>query len=225
MAGIVLVTKPPCIFGSAEVAPSDDIAVNSTFISLMVNDYLNRDFEVFELSKQTPAAATEAADDGSSSLYMVGALIALSSAMFTAGYSCIMSKLASTVESSVQLLYIGIFILPLSTVCQLFEEIGVNNRFFHGSFTDITFQDWLAVVGVSLSGLLCIYTEIGALQIVPPAVFATLRTSQIIVAFIAQCIMNAAMPAVIDVAGAGLVFASAMAITFEPRLSKMIACR
>lgn len=224
MAGIVLVTKPPCLFGPGDIQEPEDLGANSSFISLIVNDYLDRDFEVFELSQNIKASvAEETAETSGGSLYTVGAVIALGSAMFTAGYSCIMSKLAGTVQPSVQLLYIGLFCLPLSTVSQLFEESasGPGNRFF-GSFTDITIQDWLALTGVSMTGLLCIFTELKALSIVPPSVFATLRTTQIIVAFAAQCIINSALPAVIDVTGAGLVFAAAMAITFEPRLSKMI---
>jgi len=229
MAGIVLVTKPPCLFGSGDLPTTEDLSANSTsVITAMVTDYLDRDFEVFEMSQNTTAAdAVKAAATSTGGKYSVGAIIALTTAMFTAGYSCIMSKLDGYVGSSVQLLYMGIFCLPISTLCLLFEDptSGAGNRFFNGSIADITLQDWLAVIGVSLSNLLCSFTELKALAIVPPSVFATLRTSQIIVAFAAQCIMNSALPAVIDVAGAGLVFAAAMAVTFEPRLSKLITFR
>jgi len=229
MAGIVLVTKPPCIFGSGDIVKPDDLAANSSLVAAIVTDYLDRDFEVFELPQNTTAAdAMNAAAGSSGAQYSIGAIIALTTAMFTAGYSCIMSKLDGTdVGPSIQLLYMGIFCLPISTLCLLFEDpaSGVGNRFFNGSVTNINLQDWLALTGVSMTNLLCSFTELKALAIVPPSVFATLRTSQIIVAFAAQCIMNSALPAVIDVAGAGLVFLSAMAITFEPRLSKIITCR
>ena len=53
------------------------------------------------------------------------------------------------------------------------------NRFLAGSFYDVTASEWAGLVGVSLTGLLCIYLEIKSLGMIPPSVFATLRTSQV----------------------------------------------
>ena len=47
---------------------------------------------------------------------------------------------------------------------------------------------------------------------------------QIIVAFVAQCVINNALPAAIDLAGVAMVFTSTMAITFEPRLKEIVTC-
>ena len=138
MAGIVLVTKPPFLFPST--LPSEDFTQNTTSIlSPLVNDYLDRDFEIFQLptNDNMTAAVRSSHPQGSSSsnnsFYAVGAIIALTSALFTACYSCIMSKLGSKVPSSVQLLFIGIFCLPLSALSLLFEEeAGVaRNRYGH----------------------------------------------------------------------------------------------
>ena len=55
---------------------------------------------------------------------MVGALIALSSAMFTAGYSCIMSKLASTEVASLGLELCLAGRLPQDALDQLSDRFG-----------------------------------------------------------------------------------------------------
>ena len=47
---------------------------------------------------------------------------------------------------------------------------------------------------------------------------------QIIVAFVVQCVLNNALPAAIDLAGVAMVFASTLAITFEPKLKEMVTC-
>ena len=135
MAGIVLVTKPPFLFPST--MPPENLTENTTSIlSPLVNDYLDRDFEIFQLPTNdniTALRSNHPYGNSSNSLYAVGATIALASALFTAGYSCIMSKLGSKVPSSVQLLFIGIFCLPLSALSLLFEEEAgvVRNRYGH----------------------------------------------------------------------------------------------
>ena len=132
MAGIVLVTKPPFLFPST--MPAENLTENtSNILSPLVNDYLDRDFEIFQLPSNDNMTAVRSNHPHGNSLYAVGATIALASALFTAGYSCIMSKLGSKVPSSVQLLFIGIFCLPLSALSLLFQEqAGVmSNRYGH----------------------------------------------------------------------------------------------
>ena len=61
-----------------------------------------------------------------------------------------------------------------------------------------------------------------ALVMIPPNNVATLRTSQIIVAFVAQVLVNNTMPSVIDVLGAAFIFLAAVAVTFEDQIYKFI---
>lgn len=55
---------------------------------------------------------------------------------------------------------------------------------------------------------------------IPPATASTLRTSQIIVAFVAQVLVNHNIPEVIDVLGAAFIFLAAMMVTFEDQICK-----
>ena len=55
---------------------------------------------------------------------------------------------------------------------------------------------------------------------IPPSTVSTLRTSQIIVAFVAQVLINKNTPAVIDVLGAAFIFLAAIMVTFEEQICK-----
>ena len=55
---------------------------------------------------------------------------------------------------------------------------------------------------------------------IPPSTASTLRTSQIIVAFVAQVLINNNIPEIIDVLGAAFIFVAAMMVTFEEQICK-----
>ena len=61
-----------------------------------------------------------------------------------------------------------------------------------------------------------------ALVMIPPSVAATLRTGQIVVAFVAQVLINNTIPGVVDVLGAAFIFLAAMVVTFEVQIYKGI---
>ena len=50
---------------------------------------------------------------------------------------------------------------------------------------------------------------------VAPATVATLRTTEIVVAFVAQILLTSIIPQVIDILGAAFVFFAATALIFE----------
>ena len=70
--------------------------------------------------------------------------------------------------------------------------------------------------------------EFKSCRMVPPATVATLRTTEIVVAFVTQILLTSIIPQVIDILGAGLVFFAAMALIFEKQiyggLSKLLCC-
>ena len=57
---------------------------------------------------------------------------------------------------------------------------------------------------------------------IPPSTASTLRTSQIIVAFVSQVLINHNIPEIIDVLGAAFIFLAAMMVTFEHQICKGI---
>jgi len=53
---------------------------------------------------------------------------------------------------------------------------------------------------------------------VPPATVATLRTFEIVIAFVAQILLTCVVPQIIDSIGAALVFFASIAIIFEKHI-------
>ena len=69
-----------------------------------------------------------------------------------------------------------------------------------------------------VAGLLGFYFTLTSLVMIPPSNVATLRTAQIVVAFVAQVIINNTIPEIIDVLGALFIFLAAVVVTFESQI-------
>ena len=92
MAGIVLVTKPPFLF------PSPDV---NTTVANVSHNILERNFALYDLKVTNwteNSVDFEYMTESSGDLYFVGAIIALSSAIFSALYNIVIAKLVSLFE-------------------------------------------------------------------------------------------------------------------------------
>ena len=90
MVGIVLVTKPPFLFPSPEV-------INSTLPNV-IHDYLDRNFVIYDLkvvnwTDELMPNKFEYMTESAGDYYFVGAIIALSSAIFSASNNIVIAKL------------------------------------------------------------------------------------------------------------------------------------
>ena len=113
------------------------------------------------------------------------------------------------VPLSVQLFYIGCFGFIVALLC---EFIDPNDRFFTSQITEIPYTDILTALGIGsigkvlnifpkiythylnplcfILGLFGFFCTTRSLTMIPPSTVATLRTSQIFVAFIAQVLYS-----------------------------------
>ena len=66
--------------------------------------------------------------------------------------------------------------------------------------------------------MLGFYLEFKSLSMVSPTIVSTLRTTEIVVAFIAQILITLIMPQLIDTLGAMFVFLAALVLIFEGRI-------
>ena len=71
----------------------------------------------------------------------------------------------------------------ISGLCQIFDE---NDRFFTPQITEIVLSTIGICLGVGVIGLFGFFCTTRSLTMIPPSTVATLRTSQIFIAFIAQ---------------------------------------
>ncbi|XP_059097482.1 uncharacterized protein LOC131891830 isoform X1 [Tigriopus californicus] len=152
-------------------------------------------------------------------LYFLGALLATGCAVVAAANNIVIAKLQD-VKPLVQLLYVGIGAFFVAMGCELFDS---NDKFFTSKITEITATQALIYIALSLSGMFCYFCMIVSLVLkVPPATVSTLRTLQIIVAFVVQVFVSHTMPGFVDLLGAALVFVCALVITFENKIGLFI---
>ena len=72
-------------------------------------------------------------------------------------------------------------------------------------------------------GMIGFLFEFKSCQMVPPSTVATLRTTEIIVAFVAQILITHKSPELIDTLGAAFVFSAAIALIFEKHINNGLA--
>ena len=101
MIGIVLVTKPPFLF-----PPSKPI--NETTTDL-IHDYLDRNYVLYDLkvvnwTDMSIPTHFEYLTESAGDYYFIGAIIALSSAIFSASNNIVIAKLVRTMNSLLALL-------------------------------------------------------------------------------------------------------------------------
>ena len=173
MVGIVLVTQPTFLF-----------EVNHNVLKgawKFENEFSNSNQDEKNTSQ------LDAAPHDRDSSYLLGAMVALSSALFSAIVCVITSKIGNNVPTTLQLLYIALFSLSISCFLPCIDNV---DYFFRAKIVDITALNWGLYVGLSLSGMFSYRLAFKACKMIQPAIVATLRTTEIVIAFIAQSILN-----------------------------------
>ena len=64
--------------------------------------------------------------------------------------------------------------------------------------------------------------EYKSLQMIPVATVSVLRTTEIVIAFVANVALTQTVPEYTDIIGSSLVFLAALSLIFEERLSKLM---
>ena len=71
---------------------------------------------------------------------------------------------------------------------------------------------------LQFKGMLGYLFEFQSCKMIPPGTVATLRTTEIVVAFVAQVIFTHIVPEFIDILGAAFVFIAAIVLVFEKNI-------
>lgn len=210
LAGIVLVAKPSFIFNN-QLTPSQNHSSPTYDTSDLRAEYSNKHYLLYSL--RTPVPSSIDRDD----YYFIGALIALSNAVICAANQILIAKVGKDVSTTIQLFYIAIAAMVIAGLCTFIDE---KDRFFTTNITQITAYEWGICVAVACVGIFGFWLFLKSLLFISPTIVSTLRTSEIVLAFIAQIAITNTVPAAIDVLGAMFIFVAAVILTIENQIVK-----
>ena len=152
--------------------------------------------------------------------HFVGAVIALSTAIFGAAIYIITTKIGNDITPTLQLLYMAIFALMISLFLPLVDE---TDRFFTSKISDITAHEYVLYVVISCSMIIAYWLVFRSCRIIHPTIVSTLRTTEIVGAFLVECIVTNVAPEFSKVLGATLVVLAALALLFEKRIRNSVS--
>lgn len=149
-------------------------------------------------------------------LYQLGALLGILTAVCR-GLVNVSITICTEVHSLVCLWWSGFGLL----LCALFTVAFYSEaRIMHLQFDDVSFQDWMGHIGIALTGLLAYFCGIKAFQMIDPTVVSSIRSVDIILAYVAQVVIMHQVPNYLASIGACLIVLSGISIALQDFLSK-----
>jgi len=193
LCGVVLVCKPPFLFNSNSQKARMTVRKNH----ITTSESYNQDDEY--------------------SLYYVGFILALTSCISGGVNNVVVSKCRS-VASPVLVNMSAVLGLAVSFAYCLgdSESLILSSR-----VTSMSWQQWGFFVGLSLSALLAFTTLIKSLQLVSPNLVASLRCSELVMAFGIQSLITMEAPSLLSCLGAVLINLGVIILAYHATFEKL----
>ena len=151
-----------------------------------------------------------------SELYYIGAILGVSTAALD-GMVNISINFCSEVHSLVLLWWSGLGGLLVSLITLTFHS---QAKILNLEFSEVTYQFWIAYLGMSLVGLLAYFCMTKSLQLIDPTVVSFIRSLEIIFAYVVQVLIMHQIPNYLAGIGAILVLISVGSIALQDFLLK-----
>ena len=197
--GTILVIKPPFLF-APEDDQSSDILIPKNH-SLVTKFYSN-------LYHQ----------DKHDSLYFIGVIIALSSAMAD-GFLNVAINFCKDVNSLVLLWWAGFGGLIVSLVSSTFDD---KETILNTDIVNLDLYHWLAFFGMATAGIFSYFCMTKSLQMIDPTIVAFVRALEIVFAYVAQIAIMHQLPNLLAVIGGSCVLISVLAMAIQPKIIALI---
>ena len=193
--GTVLVIKPPFLFNP----DLDGIDPNNTMVTTFYSGIYH--------------------EEKHDSLYFIGVIIALSSAMAD-GFLNVAINFCKEVNSLVLLWWAGIGGLLVSLISSTFDD---QEGILHFSnIAEIGVEHWLAFVGMALVGIFSYFCMTKSLQMIDPTIVAFVRALEIVFAYIAQVAIMHQLPTSLAIIGGSCVLVSVLAMAVQDKVTALI---
>ena len=199
LIGVVLVIQPPFIF------PDYKDVIQNYFIKSQFHTWLQIQTSRKEFNYRTK-------------FYYIGVIIALSAALAKGVLNICVNQCAK-IKSTVLMWWTGFGGFFVSLIAFTFDK---NARMLSTQIFEITYTEWLLLLGISLSGLTGYFCMTKSLQKIDPTCVAFVRSLEIIFGYIVQITILGQIPTVLSLSGAILVFIAVAAYSLQYRIMAII---
>ena len=147
-------------------------------------------------------------------LYYVGVFLAVT-ACLAGGLMDVLVAKCEEVSAFVLLLWTAISGLAISIIyCVATPQSAILSP----DILHITWHHWALYLGLALSGLLAFATLTKSLQLISPNLVASLRTLELVLAFLVQSILTGASPSLLSCLGGGAILGGVLLLAFQDNI-------
>eukprot|EP00095_Tigriopus_kingsejongensis_P010856 maker-scaffold592_size129239-snap-gene-0.18 protein:Tk10856 transcript:maker-scaffold592_size129239-snap-gene-0.18-mRNA-1 annotation:"hypothetical protein L798_07567" len=144
--------------------------------------------------------------------YFFGSGLALLGALLGGVYSVLSSGPLRRLNSQISILYVGVFTFLLAIFA---TEVDHKQRIFTPFIANISAQEWGHLIAIASLGIVAYFSVFLSLQLVDGTIVSILRSSEIVLAFLAQSFLLHETPSQMGIFGASLVLISVVMISLE----------
>ena len=149
----------------------------------------------------------------------IGALVALSCAIFGGLNSVCVGGPLKEIRSVILVFYVGFASLVIAFLASIFDH---KQRILSSSIAEITGDEWGLLFGVAFLGMSAYFASTKSLQMIEPTVVSVLRSLEIVFAFVVQVAVMSEWPTMYGVVGASIVFVSVVLIAVERHVVRIM---
>ena len=147
-------------------------------------------------------------------LYYVGVFLAVT-ACLAGGLMDVLVAKCEEVSAFVLLLWTAISGLAISIIyCVATPQSAILSP----DILHITWHHWALYLGLALSGLLAFATLTKSLQLISPNMVASLRSLELVLAFLVQSLLTGTSPEPLSCLGGGLILCGVLLLAFQDHI-------
>ena len=102
-----------------------------------------------------------------------------------------------------------------------FSQVLSGCRLLSSDIVKISWSDWLILIGLAVSGLLAFTSMTYALKLISPNLVSSLRTLELVLAYVVQTIVTGENPDIWSCFGGGLILTGVLMLTFQDKIYEM----
>ena len=114
---------------------------------------------------------------------------------------------------------VAIFVVILAVS---YSVIIGDSHILSGLITSITWNDWMILIGLALSGILGFLFITLSLQLICPSLVSSIRSLELVLASIVTSALHSQAPSLLTSVGVSLVTSGVLILTFQQHISKKL---